>query len=141
MDAAEQADARWEDEKLLGAFWATLYHSIDSAFAAHPGEGGPARAARLAARDTLYRLARIDLVETLGPKLLTVGPRYLERVPLDNAAQLARRVYLTDLPLFDEVYRREGGDLRKAVQRVVELARSRPEDPYGALRGYVGRGF
>ena len=141
MDAAEQADARWEDEKLLGTFWATLYHSIDSAFAAHPGEGGAARAARLAARDTLYRLARIDLVETLGPKLRTVGPRYLERVPLDNAALLARRVYLTDLPLFDEVYRREGGDLRKAVQRVVQLARSRPEDPYGAVRGYVGRDF
>jgi predicted aminopeptidase len=140
MDAAEQADARWEDEKLLGTFWATLYHSIDSAFAAHPGDGGAARAARLAARDTLYRLARIDLVETLGPKLRTVGPRYLERVPLDNAALLARRVYLTDLPSFDAVYAREGGDLRRAVTRVVGLARSRPEDPYGAIRDYLGKG-
>jgi predicted aminopeptidase len=138
-DAAEQTDARWEDDKLLGAFWSALYHSIDSAFAAHPGDGGAARAARLAARDTLYRLARIDLVETLGPKLRTVGPRYLERVPLDNASLLARRVYLTDLELFDAVYEREGRDLRKTVATIVELAKKEPDDPYGGLRGWLGR--
>ena len=83
-------------------------------------------------------------METLGPKLRTVGPRYLERVALDNAALLARRVYLTDLPLFDAVYAREGGDLRRTVRRVVELAKSRPKDPYGALRDWLngdkGRG-
>ena len=138
LDAAEQTDARWEDEKLLGTFWAALYHSIDSAFKAHPGASGAARTARLAARDTLYRLARIDLVETLGPKLRTVGPRYLERVALDNAALLAQRVYLTDLPLFDAVYAREGFDLRRTVRRVIELAKSRPKDPYGALRDWLG---
>ena len=139
VDAAEQTDARWEDQKLLGAFWAALYQSIDSAFKAHPGDGGQAKAARLAARDTLYRLARIDLVETLGPKLRTVGPRYLEQVALDNAALLARRVYLTDLQLFDAVYVREGSDLRRTVQRVVALAKSRPKDPYGAIRDWLGR--
>jgi predicted aminopeptidase len=135
--AAEQTDARWEDQKLLGAFWAALYHSIDSGFKAHPGNDGAAKAARLAARDTLYQLARLDLVETLGPKLRTIGPRYLERVALDNAALLARRVYLTDLDLFDAVYAREGGDLRRTVKRVVELAKSRPRDPYGALRSWL----
>jgi predicted aminopeptidase len=139
-DAAEQTDARWEDEKLLGAFWAALYHSIDSAFAAHPGDDGPARTARIAARDTLYRLARLDLIETLGPKLRTVGPRYLERVPLDNAALLARRVYATDLELFDEMYEREGSNLRTTVARIVELAKRRPEDPYGSLRDWLKRG-
>lgn len=138
--AAEQTDARWEDTKLLGEFWASLYHSIDSAFKAHPGEEGAAKAARLAARDTIYRLARVDLVETLGPKLRTVGPRYLERVPLDNAALLARRVYLTDLQLFDDVEAREGGNLRRAVDRVIELAKSRPADPYGAIRSWLATG-
>lgn len=135
--AAEQTDARWEDEKVLGDFWAALYNSIDSAFKAHPGDGGSARAARLAARDTIYRRARIDLVETLGPKLRTVGPRYLERVPLDNAALLARRVYLTELPLFDAVYAREGYDLRRTVRRVIELAKERPGDPYSSLRDWL----
>ena len=138
--AAEQTDARWQDEKLLAGFWATLYHSIDSAFKAHPGTDGAARAARIAARDTLYRAARVDLIETLGPKLRTVGPRYLERVPLDNAALLARRVYLTDLELFDRVYEREGWDMRRTVRRIVELAKGRRRDPYGALREWVETG-
>ena len=136
--AAEQTDARWQDEKLLAAFWATLYHSIDSAFKAHPGAGGAARATRMAARDTIYRAARVELIETLGPKLRTVGPRYLERVPLDNAALLARRVYLTDLDLFDAAYEREGWDLRRTVAQIIELAKGSPRDPYGALRRWVG---
>ena len=69
-----------------------------------------------------------------------MGPRYLERVTLDNAALLARRVYLTDLPLFDAVYAREKGDLRAAMRRIVELAKARPKDPYGALRDWIGTG-
>ena len=136
--AAEQTDARWQDEKLLAAFWASVYHSIDSAFKARPGTDGSSRAARIAVRDTIYRAARVDLVETLGPKLRTVGPRYLERVALDNAALLARRVYLTDLDLFDAVYEREGWDLRRTVARVVDLAKREPRDPYGALRRFLG---
>ncbi|NUO62338.1 MAG: hypothetical protein HOQ26_13660 [Gemmatimonadaceae bacterium] len=137
-DAAEEASARWEDEKTLGRFWSALHHTIDSAFKAHPGDGAAAREARLAARDTIYRRARVELVDSLGPKLRTVGPQYLERVPLDNAALLARRVYLTDLDLFDRVYAREGGSLPRAIARIVALARSRPKDPYGALRDWLG---
>ena len=63
---------------------------------------------RIAARDTVYRLARTELVEVLGPQLHTIGPRVLERMRLDNAALIARRIYLTDLDLFDAVWLREG---------------------------------
>jgi predicted aminopeptidase len=138
VDAAEEADARWEDEKTLARFWGALHHAIDSAFKAHPGEDATARDLRLAARDTIYRQARVDLVDSLGPKLRTVGPRYLERVPLDNAALLAQRVYLTDLDLFDAVYAREGWDLRRAIERIVELAKRQPKDPFGAIREWLG---
>ena len=79
----------------------------------------------------------MELVDSLGPKLRTVGPRYLERVPLDNAALLARRVYLTDLDLFDAVYAREDAELPRAIDRIVELAKSRPKDPYGAIRDWL----
>jgi predicted aminopeptidase len=60
-------------------------------------------------------------------------------VQLDNAVLLARRVYLTDLWLFERVYELEGGDLRRAIARIVQLARSREDDPYGALREWVGK--
>jgi len=135
--AAEQTDARWEDEKALATFWAEVYHSIDSAFAAHPGIDGVARAARIAARDTIYRGARVELVESIGPKLRTVGPRYLQRVPLDNAALLARRVYLTDLDVFDAIYERERRDLQKTVALIIALARTEKADPYAALHRWL----
>ena len=131
--AADEEDARWFDEKLLSRFWARLYASVDSAFAAHPSDS----TARLVARDTVYGRARRELVDVLGPQFRTFSPRALERVRLDNAALLAHRIYDTDLDLFDEIWAREHGDLRRTVARIIELAKSRPEDPFGALRAWT----
>jgi predicted aminopeptidase len=126
-DVADEADARWSDDELMARFWERLKNSIDSAYKAHPGDAKVQT--RIAARDTVYARARLELVYTLGPKLRTIGPRVLERMRLDNAALLARRIYLTDLDLFDEVWVREGGDLRKTIERVTTLAKDKPKDP------------
>ena len=131
--AAEETDARWSDTKILGRFWAGMYATVDSAYKAHPDD----KAARIAARDSISARARIELVETLGPQLRTIGPRALERVRLDNAALLARRVYMTDLELFDAVYDREDCDLRRTIARIRTLARASPKDPYGAVRRWL----
>ena len=131
--AAEETDARWSDTKLLGRFWAAMYTTVDSTYKAHPDD----KAARIAARDSISARARIELVETLGPQLRTIGPRALERVRLDNAALLARRVYMTDLELFDAVYDREDCDLRRTIARIRTLARASPKDPYGAVRRWL----
>ncbi len=132
-EAARRIDARWEDDKLLARFWARVTGSLDSAYAAHPGS----KAARIAARDTVYQRARRALVSEIGPALRTINPRYAERVPLDNAALLARQVYASDLDLFDRVYEREGRDLKRAIGRVIALAKSNRDDPFGELRGWV----
>jgi predicted aminopeptidase len=131
--AADEADARWSDEKLLSRFWAQLYHTVDSAFKAHPADS----LARLAVRDSLYARARRELVDSLGPRFRTYSPRSLERVRLDNAALLAHRIYDTDLDLYDEVWAREHGDLRRTLARIIELAKAKPADPFGALRAWV----
>lgn len=131
--AADEADARWHDEKVLGAFWSGVYHALDSAFTANPGS----RAARLAARDSIYVRARAALIHDVGPKLRTIGPRALERVRLDNAALLARRIYRTDLELFDAVYAREGDNLPAAVERIIAIARSDRDAPFDALRRWL----
>jgi len=138
-DAAEEADARWGDDKLMARFWERLYHSIDSAYKAHPGEDSAHVRERIAARDTVYRHARTELVEVLGPQLHTIGPRVLERMRLDNAALMARRIYLTDLDLFDAVWMRDGQDLKKTIARIIALAKSKPKDPFGALREWVAK--
>ncbi len=131
--AADEADARWADDKLIARFWATLYHSVDSAFASHPTDSS----ARIVARDTLYARARRELVDVLGPKLRTIGPRALERVRLDNAALLAHRIYDTDLDVFDALWASEHGDLRRTVQRIIALAKSQPARPFDAIRSAV----
>jgi predicted aminopeptidase len=138
-DAADEEDARWGDDKLMARFWEALYHSIDSAYKAHPGDDSAHVRERIVARDSVYRRARTELVDVLGPKLRTIGPRVLERMRLDNAALLARRIYLTNLDLFDALWIREGMDLKKSIEKIIALAKSRPKDPFGALRDWVAK--
>ncbi len=132
--AAARLNAQWEDDKILARFWSSVIKSLDSAYAAHP----ESKEARVAARDTVYLRARLALVQEIGPALKTINPRYAERVPLDNASLLARRVYATDLDLFDQIYVRERRDLRRTIGRIIGLARSNPKDPFAAVRQWVG---
>lgn len=132
--AAEEAEARWSDEKLMAGFWGQLYKSVDSAFKAHPDD----RTERIAVRDTIYRAARQTLVHDLGPKLRTIGPYVLERMRLDNGALLAHRVYLTDVDVFDRLLDRGGGNLPTTVARIIELAKSDTRHPFDAIRREVG---
>jgi predicted aminopeptidase len=133
--AAQRVEAEWADDKILGDFWTKLSSTLDSAYAAHPDD----KAWRIAVRDTIYANARRALVSEVGPRLHTVSPFYVQRVPLDNASLLARRVYAQDLDLFDQVYVREGRNLRRAIARIVSLARSNKTDPYAALRSWLAR--
>jgi predicted aminopeptidase len=132
--AAARLDDQWQDDKLLARFWSRVIKSLDSAYAAHPSD----KAARIGARDTVYSRARQALITEISPALKTIGPRYAERVPLDNASLLARRVYASDLDVFDQIYEREGRNLRATIARVIALARSEPNAPFVALRKWLG---
>jgi predicted aminopeptidase len=114
---AVRAALRWADDRALAAFWGTLYRSLDSLFAAHPGEDR--RTQRIALRDSVYGAARHMLVDSLAPAWRTIAPAYAERVPLDNAALLARRTYLTDLEAFEEELNAANGDLRRAIDLLI----------------------
>jgi len=131
--AAAKLDAQWEDDKLLARFWSRVIKSLDSAYAAHPGS----REARIAARDIVYARARIALVGEIAPQFRTINPRYAERVPLDNASLLARRVYASDLDVFDQIYEREGRNLKRTIGRVIGLAKANPKAPFAALKQWV----
>jgi predicted aminopeptidase len=134
--AAAEVERRWADELLLGRFWTSVYRSLDSAYAQHP----ESESDRLAARAAVYARARVRLVDSVAPALVTIPPAVIARTRLDNAALLARRIYLTDLHLFEAVFEREGRDVRRAIDRVIALAKSRPDDPYAALRAWPGAG-
>ncbi|MGQ0648342.1 MAG: aminopeptidase [Gemmatimonadaceae bacterium] len=130
--AARRVEIEWEDDKLLGAFWETTAHKIDSVFAV-PGRDSTER---INARDSVYARMRRVLLDDLAPRMPTVSAERLERIQLDNASLLARRVYASDLYLFDEVHRRAGGTLRQTIDLVRGLVRD-AEDPYGSLREWV----
>jgi predicted aminopeptidase len=127
---AGQSVARWADDRVLAAYWAVLYRSIDSAFRANPGE--PAVPRRLAIRDSVYGAARRTLVDSIGPLLRTIPPAYAARVRLDNAALLARRIYLTDLEMFERTYAAEDRDLERAIVRLIREHRERERSGSGS---------
>ena len=133
---ARRAEARWTDELLLGAVWTRAYGALDSAYRAHPGT--TEQPARLSARDSIFARTRRELVDSVGPLLVAIDRRYAASVRLDNAALLARRIYSTGLDDFDAVFAREGRDVRRAVDRIIGLARSRPEAPGAAVRDWAG---
>jgi len=78
------------------------------------------------------------LVNEIAPRLKTINPLYAERVQLNNAALLARRVYASDLDVFDRIYEKEGRDLRRSIGRVIAIAKANPKDPFAGLRQWVG---
>lgn len=123
----------WARDKIMGRFWEALYRSLDSAFAAHPDD----RSARLAAATAIYDRAAEAYADSVAPKLPGYGTRPAARPRLDNAILLARRVYRTGLDDFDAVFALEGNDLRRAMRQIIALAKSRPDDPYGALREWL----
>ena len=135
---AALAAARWHDDLILARVWTREFGALDSAYRAHPGESG--QPARLAARDSIVDRTRRELVDSVAPSLTTIDPRFAQRVRLDNAAMLARRIYATGLDDFDGVYEREDRDVRRAVERIVRLARSNPGAPGMAVREWVGAG-
>ncbi len=119
---AARCDQRWEDEKRLGVFWKTVADSLEAAYASHPGPA--AKPERLRSRDRVYAWARTQLVDSVGPMLTTFPAPYASRVRLDNAALLARRVYMTDLARFDAAWDEEGRDLRRTIKRVIDEHRT-----------------
>ena len=132
--AAQRVEAEWEDDKLLARFWSRVIRSLDSAYAVHP----ESKAARIAARDSVYARTRVALVKEIAPQFKTINPVYGERVTLNNAALLARRVYATDLDVFDRIYLKEGRDLKRTIGRIISLAKSEPRRPFDALRKWAG---
>ena len=134
--AAAEADARWSDERLMASFWGALYKQVDSAFKSHPGDSNRTR--RIAVRDTIYHAARETLIHELGPRFRVISPRALERLRIDNAAVMARRVYLTDVDLFDALWLRERRNTRNTIARVIDVAKSdSARKPFEAIRQAV----
>jgi predicted aminopeptidase len=125
---AERTAVRWNDEKTLGDFYATLAASLDSLY--HSG-GDPGTMD--AGRETVFRRARAEMATSLRRRLGAYPVDWLLEQPLNNATVVAARVYRTRLDLFDRVLTARGGDLGKSLRAIIEVVRSRGGDPYAAV--------
>ena len=132
--AAVETVRRWDEERAFGTFWTRLYTALDSAFKANPGD----HKLRLMARDSVFRRARAELRAGLGPAVPPMDSVAVSRVRLNTASVLARRIYLTDLELFEQVYSQERGDIRPTITRLIDIAKSDKRHPYAAVRRALG---
>jgi predicted aminopeptidase len=120
--AARASVDRWADDRVLAGYWAQLYRELDSTFRAHPGDS--LRARRLVLRDSVYGVARRVLVDSIAPLWRVIDRAYAERVRLDNAALVSRRIYLTDLEKFEAAYDSSGSDVRAAIASIITRHRA-----------------
>jgi predicted aminopeptidase len=133
--AVATIEQRWKDEQVRAVSVARLLAALDSAYKAHPGDS----VARVIAHDSVYARATRELVDSLTrTRGDSVAQLVRQRLRLNNASLLARRVYGNRLPLFDSVYAALNTSLRATVDSVVRVAAD-SKDPFAAVRGLLGR--
>jgi predicted aminopeptidase len=96
-------------------------------------------ARKLALRDDVFRRARQNFAEVIEPQLRTNSYRGFTRRPLNNATLIGTRLYYDRLAVFEAVYQHMNGDFIGAVHAIMDAARARPDDPYGATAALLGR--
>jgi predicted aminopeptidase len=125
---AVAADDYWHDSKRLAEFWGFAAAVLDSTYAL----GGDSLT-RIARHDTVYATLRVALLDSVGPMLRRYPRAALERVELNNATLLARRVYGRGLQWFDDVATSRGLTLRGTLQLIADSTQN-AADPFAVLR-------
>jgi len=130
---AERAVARWQDEIRLQHFYDSLAARLERLYA-RDLDSATLRAQRRLVFDT----ARAELAGPVGRSLQTMDPRWLARLPLNNAVVIAQRLYRTRLDLFEDLLAESRGDLLRAIAEVRRRVAG-GGDPWAALRGAPAR--
>jgi predicted aminopeptidase len=128
--AARRAAAIWHDEMILGCLYAELIEGLEDVY----GRELPGDAIEVL-RDSVFAEVREALRGPVGAEFeLYAGERLAAR-EFNNASVIAWTLYRWRLDTFGRVFEAAGGDVREAVEAIVERVRSRPPgtDPYEAL--------
>lgn len=127
------ASADWADELVFGRFLDALVAELDTLYA----RTDLATEAKLAAREEIFARARTTFAEEVQPRFQRATYGSFLATPLNNATLLSRRLYYHRLDLFEELYQRMGGDLRRTLEVILASARAREADPYAAVERLV----
>jgi predicted aminopeptidase len=69
----------------------------------------------------------------LAPTLSGLERFDLDKEPLNNAVLVNYLIYFHNLWDFDQLRQQNRGDLRTTIQKIIELAKSEPGDPFNAI--------
>ncbi len=95
-------------------------------------QSGLPEAEILRRREPLFASINRDYA-TLAPTLSGLERFDLDREKLNNAVLLNYLIYFHDLDNFAALERLQHGDLKATIQRIIELAKSNPDDPFYAI--------
>ncbi|NOT55994.1 MAG: hypothetical protein HOP18_15450 [Deltaproteobacteria bacterium] len=127
-EVTRQAQATWDQERTVSVFLATGVERLKALYTSTASE-----AEKLQQRETLFTQLQQEFRSLPGPVRQNTD---FATVRLNNAVVLQYLIYLQDLALFERVYQQEGRDLRAALTRVINAAKTEGE-PFGAVRGLV----
>jgi predicted aminopeptidase len=128
-----QARADWEDELVFGAFLDDLVKELEGLYE----QPGLESAQKLSRRDQVFARARATFTDEVQARMQMGSYASFLQTPLNNATLLSRRLYYHRLDLFEELYRRMGGDLRRTLDVIFASAGAREDDPYEAVERLV----
>jgi predicted aminopeptidase len=87
---------------------------------------------KLKRRDVAFAQIKADYAK-LKPTLSGLERFDLDKEPLNNAVLINYLIYFHDLDNFAALERINHGDLRATIQRIIDLAKAHPDDPFYAI--------
>ncbi|HKV73623.1 MAG TPA: aminopeptidase [Gemmatimonadales bacterium] len=122
--AARHAAERWEDEIILGGYYAILAARLDTLYRSAKGDS----VALDQGRATIAAWARSTLQDSVAPRLKTYQVGRLPERPVNNARIIAARIYRDHLDLFEAWYDQHYRDIGQSVAALRDLMKGAEGD-------------
>jgi predicted aminopeptidase len=131
-----RARGMWHDELLFGRFLSDVGESLDSLYAREDLTAEQ----KIERREAIFQEARREFREGLQPRFQASSFASFERLPLNNATLVGRRLYYHRLELFEGVWERYGRDLPLTIRALIAAARGNRADPYAGVEALLRPG-
>ncbi len=124
----QQAEAAWQYQLAVSECFAAAAARLHGVYSSELGD-----LEKLAQRAQIFSELHDELRHLPGaPAAASEGT---VPVDLNNAVILHYRAYLTDLAVFDRIYRENGADLRRSLALIMSRAEQNKAQPFFAIQG------
>lgn len=123
------AEAAWQDNIVFGAALSELVAGLQRVY----GDSALSREQKIERRETVFREWADDYRARIVPQFRTLAFRTYADEPLNNAKLIGTRLYYERLDLFERVFQKYNGDLKAAAHAIMDAAKDKPKDPFGAV--------